>query len=158
MAVKILYTGNALKFKQTLTTNIKYERVRNYLHLRQRVHRNLKPVSVINRLNMTQLIHVAKTYNLSLGNVIIFNDAAHHRVFDLVAGNIIQFFGSTDRPNTSPVDHLSFQQSVTVDVSKGARNKLNLSQSVTVTVIKAISVGNTLSMQQSAVQYKPRLD
>ncbi len=133
---------------QTLSVSPRYFTVGNTLTWSQLVAKNIRTRRTSNILNLTQSVIVDRSItNLSVGNTLLLSHRAGKApiYLDVISGYVI-WDRAWSNIYREVVSHLDLVQTLDGGGSKGTGHALALTQSVGVSVIRALNVTSVLSL------------
>jgi hypothetical protein len=156
MIIEVL-ANNVLILTQEVTTNIKGFVVLDSLNFIDSLSQSPVPQALESILHLRQVAAVEKTLNLSVSQTLTFQQSVSPRVYDLsVTSWLLMTQDATLESQWPSVNsQLALSQTVEVSKAKGAYSQLVLTQSVSYTHTKNITVSQTLTMTSSAVGFLP---
>lgn len=157
MAIIEAFALSGLFLEQSVSTNIKIVHAENNLVLTDTLGQNYKVQELQSFLHLRHLLTVNKILNVDVQSTLVLTQESKHRVFIVHAENFIFLQQEAQHRDKWPrvVSHLNLQQSVSYVLAKGINQKLTLTQSVTVNIVRNISVSNALTLTSGLTGFVP---
>ena len=152
-----LVANSWLIVEQSVETNIKGFVLEHWLVLTDVVDQNLLGAASSSFLRVRQLATVVKTTNLSVGQSITLTQSTLPRCHVEEVQDFIFIWQEAVSQGQMPLarGQLHLAQSVDVQVAKGCYATLDLRQDVSFNITRNLSVSQVLTLQSTAVVYKP---
>lgn len=156
MIIEVL-ANNVLILTQEATTNIKGFTILDSLNFIDSSDQNIHPQALGSSLLLRQVAVVGKTFNLSVSHTLVFSQRALPRVTDVSASSwlLLTQDATSEDQWPSVKSQLALSHSVEVSKAKGAYSQLTLTQSVSLSITRNLTVSQTFTMSSDVVGFLP---
>lgn len=157
MAIFELSASNILTFTNVITSNIKWKAIRHRLRMTSSVKVNSSFQEVPNKLWFQHVATVTKSLQVTVGNVLNFNQKTIPKSIDLVAASGLPIAHEARVYKNKPgINILEFFQEAEYILSKyNALDTLVLTQAVDFKKVKLFTINHFLRLDDYSAVYKP---